>query len=329
MANLQTTYMGLQLNNPLVVAASSISSYVDRVQMAESAGAGALVIRSLFEEQIQIDSMKMDETLATGAESFAEATSYFPDVEYGGSKEHLMWVEKTCKALSIPVFASLNAVSPGAWTAYAKQLSETGIDGLEVNFYAVPADANKNAADIEKALFDTVESVVQTVSLPVAVKLSPFYTSPANVIEELEKRGVKAVVIFNRFLQPDIDPDTETLYNEMVLSTSSEMKLPLRWAALLYGRTGLDIAVNTGVHTGRDAVKALLAGANIVQVASTLLQNGIPYLSTMLLDIQNWMEEKGYESLDDFRGNVSQKSCDDPFGFERAQYIKLLSSSNY
>jgi len=328
MANVKTTYMGVELKSPLVVAASSISSYVDRVQMAENAGAGALVIRSLFEEQIQVDSLKLEETLATGAESFAEATSYFPDVEYGGSKEHLMWVEKTRKAVSMPVFASLNAVSPGSWTTYAKQLADTGVNGLEVNFYAVPTDFDKPAGDVEKMLFDIVESVTSTVSIPVAVKLSPFYTSPANVIQALEKRGVKAVVIFNRFLQPDIDPDTETLYNEMVLSTSSELKLPLRWAALLYGRTGLDIAVNTGVHTGRDAVKALLAGASVVQIASTLLQNGIPYLSTMLLDIQNWMDEKGYDSLEDFRGNVSQKNCDDPFGFERAQYVKLLSSTN-
>jgi dihydroorotate dehydrogenase (fumarate) len=328
MANLTATYMGVQLKSPLVVAASSISSYVDRVQMAESAGAGALVIRSLFEEQIAIDSMKMDEMMSAGAESFSEYTSYFPKVEYGGSKEHLMWVEKTRKAVSMPVFASLNAVSPGAWTTYAKQLADTGVNGLEVNFYAVPTDSKKPASDVEKALFDIVESVVKTVSVPVAVKLSPFYTSPANVIKELEKRGAKAVVIFNRFLQPDIDPDTETLYNEMVLSTSSELKLPLRWAALLYSRTALDIAVNTGIHTGRDTVKALLAGATIVQVASTLLQNGIPYLSTMLLDIQNWMAEKGYQSLDDFRGNVSQKNCDDPFGFERAQYVKLLSSTN-
>ena len=328
MANVKTTYMGVQLKSPLVVAASSISSYVDRVQMAESAGAGALVIRSLFEEQIQIDSLKMEETLATGAESFAEATSYFPDMEYGGSKEHLMWVQKTRKATSMPVFASLNAVSPGAWTAYAKQLADTGVDGLEVNFYAVPTDLGKPADEIEKMLFDIVESVVSTVSVPVAVKLSPFYTSPANVVKELEQRGVKAVVMFNRFLQPDIDPDTETLVNEMILSSSSELKLPLRWAAILYGRTSLDIAVNTGVHTGRDAVKAVLAGASVVQVASTLLQNGIPYLSTMLLDLQSWMDEKGYESLEDFRGNVSQKNCDDPFGFERAQYVKLLSSTN-
>lgn len=328
MPNLKTTYMGIEVKSPLIVAASSISSYVDRVQMAESAGAGALVIRSLFEEQVALDQFRHEETLSTGANISPEATtSYFPDVEHGGSKEHLMWVEKTRKAVSMPVFASLNAVSPGAWVTYAKQLADTGVDGLEVNSYTIPTDPDKPANTIEQRLYDVVESVRQEVSLPIAVKLSPFYTSPANVVKELEARGVNAVVVFNRFLQPDIDPETESLVNEMVLSTPTELRLPLRWAALLYGRTGLDIAVNTGVHTGRDAIKALLAGANVVQVAATLLKNGIPYLSTMQLDMQNWMAEKGYESVADFRGKLSQQKCDDPFAFERAQYVKLLSEA--
>jgi dihydroorotate dehydrogenase (fumarate) len=327
MANLKTTYMGVELRNPLVVAASSISSYIDRVQMAENAGAGALVIRSLFEEQIALDGLAMEEALGIGADSFPESTSFFPEVEHGGSKEHLMWVEKTRKAASMPIFASLNAVSPGAWTSYAKDLANTGVNGLEVNFYAVPTDGNRPGGDLEKALFDVIESVKQSVDLPLAVKLSPFYTSTAHVIKELERRGANSVVMFNRFLQPDIDPDTESLVNEMVLSSPAELRVPLRWAALLYGRTTLDIAVNTGVHTGRDAIKALLAGATVVQVASTLLKNGIPYLSTMLMDIQNWMDEKGYESLGDYRGKVSQKNIEDPFGFERAQYVKLLSSA--
>lgn len=327
MPNLKTTYMGIEINSPLIVAASSISSYVERVQMAENAGAGALVIRSLFEEQIALDNLKMEESLATGGDSFAEATSYFPDIEHGGSKEHLMWVEKTRKATSMPVFASLNAVSPGAWVTYAKQLADTGVNGLEINFYAVPTNPDKTAVEIEQQLYSIIEDVRKEVTLPISVKLSPYYTSPANVIKELEARGVNAVVLFNRFLQPDIDPETETLVNEMVLSSTSELRVPLRWAALLYGRTGMDVAVNTGIHTGRDVVKALLAGANVVQVASTLLKNGIPYLSTMQLDMQNWMTEKGYDNVAEFRGKLSQQKCDDPFAFERAQYVKLLSEA--
>ncbi len=325
MVNLKTTYLGVELNSPIVVAASSISSYIERVQMAESAGAGALVVRSLFEEQIALDQLHMEQALSVGAESFAEATSYFPNIEHGGASEHLMWIEKTRKATSMPIFASLNAVSLDVWATYARQLESSGVNGLEINYYSVPTDPDKPASAIEKTMFDVIEAVRQAVSIPIAVKLSQFYTAPANLAQELEKRGVNAIVMFNRFLQPDIDPDAEALINEMVLSTPAELKLPLRWTALLYGRTKMEIAVNTGIHTGRDVIKALLAGATVAQIAATLLKNGIPYLSTMILDIQNWMAEKGYSSLDEFRGKLSQKNCEDLFGFERAQYVKLLT----
>ncbi len=324
MADLSTTYLGIPLKNPLVVAASSVSNYISSVKMAEESGAGALVIRSLFEEQVQLDRQRMTDFLSKHGESFAEAVSYFPAVEHGGPKEHLMWVEKTRKAVKMPIFASLNAVSPGTWTQYAKQLAATGVDGLEINYYVVATDPSRPGTDIERALYEVVESVRSEVSLPIAVKLSPFYTSIVNVIQELEKRGVNGVVLFNRFLQPDIDPDAETTFNEMVYSNPSELKLPLRWVALLYGRTKLDLALNTGVHSGRDMVKALLAGANVVQCASTLLKHGVPYLSTMLIYLQDWMEEKGYSSLADFQGKVSQKNCDDPFAYERSQYVRLL-----
>lgn len=324
MVDLSTTYLGVSLKNPLVVAASSISSYVDRVKLAEEAGAGALVIRSLFEEQIEYDRQALAEFLASGADGYAESTSYYPQLKHGGPKEHLMWVEKTRKAVQMPLFASLNAVTPGAWVDYARQLAGTGVDGLEINYYIVPTDPDMSGSVIENRLYDIIERIRAEVSLPLAVKLSPFLTAPANVVRELEKRGVKGVVLFNRFLQPDIDPDSESLHSEMVLSTPAELKLPLRWVAILYGRTGVDLALNTGAHTGRDVVKGLLAGARVVQLAATLLKNGIPYLSTMLIHLQSWMEEKGYETLDDFRGNLSQKNVPDPDAFERAQYVKLL-----
>ncbi len=325
MADLSTTYMGISLKNPLIVAASSISNYVDKVKKAEEVGAGALVIRSLFEEQIQFDEMTMMDFMERSAAISPEIhSSFFPPVESGGPREHLMWVEKARRAVKIPVFASLNAVSPGAWTSYAKQLEETGVAGLEINYYIVAADPAVPGSDLEKALMDIVASVTQKVKIPVAVKLSPYYTSTPNVVKELEKRGAKGVVMFNRFLQPDIDVDEEALANDMVLSTAQEMKVPLRWVALLYGRTTMDLTLNTGVHSGRDVVKALLAGAAAIQTASALIQNGLPYISTMLLDLQSWMEEKDYSKLADFRGKVSQKNVDDPFGFERAQYMKLL-----
>ena len=327
MADLSTTYMGVPLKNPVIVAASSISNYVDKVKKAEETGAAALVIRSLFEEQIHHDEMTMADFLERAANISPEIqSSFYPPVEHGGPREHLMWVEETRRAVNMPIFASLNAVSPGAWTSYAKQLEETGIAGLEINYYIVATDPDVPGSDLEKALLDIVGAVVNEVSIPVSVKLSPYYTSTPHVVRELERRGAKAVVMFNRFLQPDIDVDDEAITNEMAYSTPQEMKVPLRWVALLYGRTGLDLALNTGVHSGRDIAKALLAGASVVQVASACLQNGLPYISTMLLDLQGWMEEKGYESLDDFRGKVSQKNVPDAFGFERAQYMQLLMS---
>jgi len=317
--------MGVQLKNPLVVAASAISNYVDKVKRAEDMGAAALVIRSLFEEQIQYDGMTMADYFDHAASFGAEATrGFFPPVEDGGPREHLMWVEKTRRAVSMPIFASLNCVSPGTWVDYARQLEETGIAGLEVNYYAVASDPDVPGSEIEQHLFDMVESVVQTVHIPVAVKLSPYYSSTPHVVKQLEKRGAKAVVLFNRFLQPDIDVDEEQLVNAMKYSESDEMRVPLRWVALLSGRTGLDLILNTGVHSGRDIAKATLAGASAVQCASTLFRNGLPYIAVMLNDLEAWMEQKGYESLGEFRGKLSQSKVEDPFGFERAQYMQLL-----
>ena len=326
MTNLKTTFMGIELDSPIVVAASSISSYTDRIEMAEKAGAGALVIRSLFEEQIMMEAQRLEEELAVGSESFPEALSYFPEIEHGGADEHLMWVERARKAVKMPLFASLNAVTPGAWTKYARQLEETGIDGLELNVYAVATDPRRTSAEIEKDLYEIVESVLSEVKIPVSVKLSSFYTSPVNVVHELAKRGVHGVVLFNRFLQPDIDPSEEKLKSEMVLSSPEEMKVPLRYIALLYGRVDCDLAITSGVHAGLDAAKAILAGATVVQTASALLKNGIPYLSTMLRELEGWMGEKGYQNVEAFRGKLSQRHAEDPFAFERAQYVKLLMS---
>jgi dihydroorotate dehydrogenase (fumarate) len=308
------------------VAASTISSHTDRIVMAEEAGAGALVIRSLFEEQVAMDSYRMTEALTQNNDSFAEATTLFPRIKHGGPKEHLMWVEKARRAVKMPLIGSLNAASPGAWTHYARQLADTGVDALELNYYTIGADPTKTALDIEKILYGVVEQVRAEVKLPIAVKLSPFYTSMANVVSELDKRGVQGVVLFNRFLQPDIDPMTESTVNEMVYSTSAELKLPLRWVALLYGRTRLDLSLTTGVHKGPDAIKALLAGATTVQMAAALLTHGVSYLSTILLHLRDWMGDRGYQSIDDFRGKLSQKNCDDPLHFERAHYVNLIMS---
>jgi dihydroorotate dehydrogenase (fumarate) len=326
MVDLKTTFMGIPLRSPIVVGASSISAMVDRIAMAEQAGAGALVIRSLFEEQIQFDALRLQDDLAVGSESTSEALSYFPNLKHGEAAEHLMWVEKARKAVKMPLIASLNAVSPGAWTKYATQLEATGVDGLELNVYAVEANPAKTPQAIELELYETVASVTSQVKLPVAVKLSPFYTSTAHVAQGLAQRGARGLVLFNRFLQPDIDPTTETTTNEMSLSEPAEIKLPLRWIALLHGRLQADLALSTGIHTGTDVAKALLAGATVVQTASALIKHGVPYLSTMLRQLEGWMEEKGYKGVDEFRGKLSQQQAIDPFIFERAQYVKLLLS---
>jgi dihydroorotate dehydrogenase (fumarate) len=324
MPDLKTTYMGIPLRSPIVVGASSVSAMVDKIKMAEQAGAGALVIRSLFEEQIKFDTLRLEESLSVGAESQPEARTYFPNIKHGEAKEHLMWVEKARKAVAFPLLASLNAVTPGAWTKYARQLEETGINGLELNVYSVAADTRRAGTAIEKELYEAVEAVRQQVKIPLAVKLSPFYTSVANVAAELDKRGAASLVLFNRFLQPDIDPATESPTSEMVLSGPEELRLPLRWTALLYGRIKAEIALSTGVHSGLDAAKALLAGATVVQTASAVIKHGLPYVSTMLRQLEEWMTEKGYASVAEFRGKLSQKQATDPFAFERAQYVRLL-----
>ena len=328
MTDLSTTYMGIQLKSPLIVGACPISSYIDRIQLAEQAGAGALVIRSLFEEQIQVEQQNFDDYLATGGESFPEALSYFPDIEHGQADEHLMWIEKTREATKLPLIASLNAVSLGSWVKYARQLESTGVDGLELNVYIMGTDPAKTGADAERKLFEIVEKVKAEVSIPVAVKMSPYYTSVVNVAAELDKRGVDGLVMFNRFVRPTIDINTESLHNEMFWSVPQEMNLPLNRIARIYGRIKADIAISTGVHDANGVIQALLGGATAVQMVSTLLKNGIPYLSTILRELEAWMGEKGYESLDEFRGLVSQKNADNPFAFERAQYVNLLLSQH-
>lgn len=327
MADLSTTYMGIALKNPVTVAASALSSKVDNILKAEAAGAGALVIRSLFEEQIRHEMHELDEALSQGAESYAEALSYFPAISHGEAKEHLFWVDRTRAATDMPLIASLNAVSRGQWVRYAKQLEDTGVNGLELNYYTVEADLTRDGVTAEKQMLDIVASVRAEVKIPIAVKLSPFYTSVGNVIQKLEATGVNGVVMFNRFLQPEIDPDQETVLHEMTYSTSAEMRVPLRWIALLYSKHTLDMAANTGIMESRDVVKALLAGATVVQVASTLFRNGIDHLASLVNGLETWMDNKGYGAVEDFRGKLSQQGFEgDSVMFERAQYLDFLMS---
>jgi dihydroorotate dehydrogenase (fumarate) len=327
MAELSTTYMGLRLPTPLVLASSSLSNKVENFQAAEAAGAGAVVLRSLFEEQIEAAQSALDEELSRGSESNPEARSYLPPQRIG-PREYLHLVERARKAVKIPVIASLNCCAPGSWSAYAAQLERAGAAALEVNVYEVGADAAVSGDELERRHLEIVRSVRETVKVPVALKLSPFYTSLAHVARRLDQAGVNALVLFNRFLQPDIDLDRMAIHGSMQLSHPGEMLLSLRWIAILHGRVGADLAASTGVHDAAGVVKQLLAGAQVVQLAAALLKNGVSYLAALRDGLEEWMERKGYGELADFRGILSQKESEDPGAFERAQYVNLILSQN-
>lgn len=325
MANLETTYMGIPLQSPIIVGACSLSNMIDRIKRAEDSGAGALVVRSMFEEQISAEQEAYNKgTMQINEAHLQEGQMYFPSLDSNAAISHLMWVKKSKEAVKMPVIASLNASKPGSWAKFARELVNTGVDGLELNIYAIATDTARSSASIEADLFEIVESVTSEVDVPVAVKLSPFYTSIANVTERIAELGAGSVVLFNRFLQPEIDPDAMSLRSEVSFSHPEEIRLPLRWAAILYGRVQTDIALSTGVHHGKDVARALLAGAQVVQVASTLYEHGIEYLSVMNSQLERWMDEKGFTTIEDVRGKLSQQKVDNPFAFERAQYVRIL-----
>ncbi|TVR46029.1 MAG: dihydroorotate dehydrogenase-like protein [Planctomycetota bacterium] len=326
MADLATTYLGLPLRNPLVIAASSVTARIENLELCDRFGAGAVVLRSLFEEQILADRSQLEEVLDTASGSHAEAQDYFPPVSHADATDYLRRIEESKKAVSIPIIASLNAVNNGSWTRYARQMVEAGADAIELNVYSVATDLNVSSQQIEEQLLELVEGVLSVASVPVSVKLSPYYTSLVNVVGQLDQRKVGGVVLFNRFLQPDIDPQSETLTNAMPLSSPNELRLPLRYVALLAGRVKCDLAISTGVHRGEDMVRAILAGATVTQIAASVIKNGIHHIATMLRDLEAWMDERGHHSVDDLRGRLSQQAVNDPFAFERAQYVNLLLS---
>ncbi|MBL7115932.1 MAG: dihydroorotate dehydrogenase-like protein [Kiritimatiellae bacterium] len=327
MSELNTSYMGIPLANPVVIAASTLSADLNTIKKAEDVGAGALVIRSIFEEQIRHEVGEMEDALSTGSEAYAEALSYLPMLEHAGAREHLMWVEKAREAVKMPLIGSVNAVSGGKWVDYAKQLADTGIDALELNTYAVEADMTRSSADVEHGLYQMFEAVSDAIDLPIAVKLSPFYSSISNVVAELESRGAKGVVLFNRFLQPDINVETEQIENSMNWSRREDARLPLRWTALLYGRVNLDIIGNTGIEEPEDIIKFILAGATAVQVAGSLYRKGIDHVAQLIAGLESWMVAKGYNDLSAFRGKVSQKDVEaNLLNYERAQYVGFILS---
>jgi dihydroorotate dehydrogenase (fumarate) len=327
MADLTTSFMGLTLPTPLVLGSSALSNRLDNLQAAEGHGAGAVVLRSLFEEQLEAADSALQEELARGSESSSEARTFFPPQRVG-PHDYLSFLGSARKALRIPVIASLNCVAPGSWTDYAKDIESAGADALEVNIYSVEADPTKSAADVEKRYLEAVAEVKDAVSIPVAVKLSPFFSSLAAFVAKLDALGVNGLVLFNRFLQPDISLDRMAAVPSMTLSAPAESLLPLRWIGILHGRTKAHLAASTGIYDAAGAVKQLLAGAQVVQLASTLVKNGIPHLGKIAAGIDDWLEKRGAESVDEIRGTLSQREIQDPSAFERAQYVHLILSQN-
>ena len=327
MADLSTEYLGLKLPSPLILASSALSNRIENLESAEGHGAGAVVLRSLFEEQIEADNTELEEASQRHADSNPEARTYFPPQRVG-PHEYLSLVKKAKKALGIPVIASLNCCAPGSWTGYARQIADAGADALEVNVYAVEADPSVPGSEVERRYVEAVAGIKAAVKIPVAVKLSPYFTSLANVVAQLQQTGVAGVVLFNRFLQPDISLEKMAPQSTMSLSAPGEALLPLRWIGLLHGRAQLDLAASTGVHDAPGAIKQLLAGATVVQLASALARNGVPHLGKVRHGIEEWMDRRGHSTIDEFRGTLSQKQISDPGAFERAQYVHLILSQN-
>jgi dihydroorotate dehydrogenase (fumarate) len=327
MANLTTTYMGVELKNPLILGASNLVSKPEVIKQIEEAGIGAIVYRSLFEEQIQLESLQMDELLSEYEERNAEMTDLFPGLKHAGPKEHLYNVEKLVKSVDVPVFASLNAIYEPTWVEYAQELEKTGVAGLEINLYAIPGYFEVTGESIEDKQVQIVKAIKQVVKIPVSVKMSLFYTNPLNFIKKVDEAGADGYVLFNRFFQPEIDIEKEEYFYPWELSNPKDHMVGLRYAGLLYGNVEGSVCISRGIYDANDVIKMLLAGADVVQMVSTIYRNSPSVVSDILMDINKWMDDKGYKSLDDFRGKLSRKSMKDPFAYQRAQYVDILTKS--
>ena len=328
MIDLSTSYLGLTLRSPLVASAGPLCESLDNIRRMEDAGAGAVVLHSLFEEQITLESQQLDQHLSHGTESFAESLTYFPDMrDYNlGPDAYLDHVRRAKAAVGIPVIGSLNGVSTGGWISYAKKIQQAGADALELNVYYIPTDPALTAAEVEQMYVDLVRDVTRSVGIPVAVKLGHFWSAFANVAARLDGAGARGLVLFNRFYQPDFDLDNLEVVPSLTLSSSYELLLRLHWTAILYGHVRADLAVTGGVHTAEDVLKAMMAGARVAMMTSALLQRGIEHLGAVRAGLLGWMEAREYESIRQMQGSMSYRSVREPAAFERANYMKVLSS---
>lgn len=330
MADLRIRYMGIELKNPIIIGASNIVTDIENLKRIEKAGAAAIVYKSLFEEQTQLENLELYERKTEYSERNAEMVSLYPETSSGTSDimDHLVALKKAKDAVAIPVFASINAILSETWVDYAKKIEETGVNGLELNFYAVPEKSEGEYEDIEEKQINILRSVKSAVKIPVAVKLSSFHTNPLRHIANLESAGADAFVLFNRLFQPDIDIHTEEHHFPYSLSNSEDNRLPLRFAGLLYGNTNASICTNTGIMNGSDVIKMILAGADCVQIVSTVYLNQIEVITSILKDIEKWMDSKAYKTISSFRGNLSRKKSDNKLPYHRAQYMDFMMTTS-
>jgi dihydroorotate dehydrogenase (fumarate) len=331
MMDLSTTYLGMKLRSPLVVSASPLSRDVDGICRLEDAGASAVVLYSLFEEQLRQEEADLNYHLAAGTESFAESLTYFPQPSefHTGPEGYLEHIRKAKASVSIPIIASLNGSTLGGWTKFAAEIERAGADAIECNVYYIPTDPKLSAADIEKTYFDILRAVKTTVTIPVAVKLSPFFSNMANMAHRLDAAGADALVLFNRFYQPDIDLEELEIRPNVLLSTPQALRLPLTWIGILFGRVKASLAATGGVHSAEDAIKLLMVGANVTMMCSSLMRHGINHLRHVDRELRAWMEEHEYESVAQMQGSMSQLRCPDPGAFERAQYMRAVKGMQH
>lgn len=328
MPDLTTTYLGLKLKNPLVVSASSMCESIDKIRRMEDAGAAAIVLHSLFEEQINLESNVLDRHLSDGAESFAEALTYFPDMtSYNlGPEGYLDHIRTAKAAVRIPIIASLNGVSTGGWIKHARKMQEAGADAIELNIYYIPTDPDMTGEDVERMYVDLVRDVKASVTIPVAVKIGHHFSSIPHMARKLDEAGADALVMFNRFYQPDFDLEDLVVVHTLSLSSPYELLLRLHWVAILYGQVRSDMAVTGGVHSALDILKAMMAGAKVAMTTSALYKHGIGHLRTLIENLARWMDEHEYESIRQMQGSMSHNAVAEPAAFERANYMKVLSS---
>jgi dihydroorotate dehydrogenase (fumarate) len=327
--NLKTNYLGLALRTPLVPSASPLSDSLDNIKRMEDAGAAAVVMHSLFEEHLSFERYQYLHHLSEETDGYAEAPAYSPKMHQlaVGPESYLDEIMAAKAAVSIPIIASLNGSTIGGWTDYARRIEEAGADALELNIYWIPTDPEVTGADVETRYLEIVSQVKKVASIPVAVKMSPFFSNFANIAKQLVEKGANGLVLFNRFHQPDIDLESLDINPNVHLSSQIEMRLPLRWIALLYGRLKANLAATSGIHNGRDAVKMLMAGADVTMLCSALIRRGIPYITLVERELAEWLEQHEYDSVEQLKGSLSQMKSPSPEAFERAQYVRGIATS--